>query len=131
MPKERCVRKCPAHGRLWLPGEVREISDFDEDGQPIVTDHFRLIEDDEQVDLEKVYDQDELKQKKAESNARDREAAIKTALQKMDPDNSRHWTRGGLPSLQFLCTETGLDLTRGEVHAVAPDFDQDAARKAS
>lgn len=129
MPKERCVRKVPVHGRLWQPGEVREISDFDEKGDPIITNHFRLVEDDEDIDLSQVFDQEELKAKIKESNERDQDAAIKAALDKLDPDNPRHWTRDGRPSLQVIHQETGLtELKRADIHAAAPDFDKKSAR---
>lgn len=129
MPQERCVKKCAVYGRMWVVGEVRDIDRFEEDGTPIVTDHFRLVEEDESVEAEDLFDKDELREKQAEANRRDLGAALASAIEKIDTENDRHWTRDGRPSLQFLSGETDQNLTRAQVQAMAPDLDRETLRR--
>lgn len=50
---------------------------------------------------------------------------IKAALAALDPKNNDDWTNAGLPSMERMKELTGLsDLTRSEVSAVAPGFNQ-------
>ena len=130
MPQERCIRPTAVHDRRWEVGEIRTIDQFEDDGTPIVTPHFRLVEDDEKVDPSKVHSQDELREKRREIGQRDKSAAVLKALDSLDPDEARHWTQQGLPSIQEVCLRSDLDLTRSEVNAIAPGFDRKSHREA-
>lgn len=129
MPQERCVRKCAQHGRMWLVGEVRDIDAFEDDGTPIVSDHFRLVEEDEVVEDTDMFDKTELREKRVEASKRDLSAALSRAIESIDPENDRHWTKDGRPSLQFLSGETDQSLTRAQVQAMAPDLDRETLRR--
>ena len=51
----------------------------------------------------------------------ERTAAIKAAIEKLNPTEDTHWTEGGLPAMDHMKASTGLDdLKRDEVSAVAP-----------
>lgn len=51
----------------------------------------------------------------------ERMAAIKAAIEKLNPTEDTHWTEGGLPAMDHMKSATGLDdLKRDEVSAVAP-----------
>lgn len=125
MPQERCIRKTAQYGRPWLVGEVRDITEFDDDKSPIVSQHFRLITDDEQVDPDQEYRPIELEEKLKHAAEIDKSAVLTTALSKIDHDNDRHWTPDGRPSIQFVCQQAGgIDVTRAEVLAAAPDLER-------
>lgn len=85
MAKERCIRVCAVHGRRWDVGEIREIDTFDADGMPVVTPHFRLVEEEESVDPAEVHGGEELQRKLEEAAAIDKEVAVNRALEKLDP----------------------------------------------
>lgn len=128
MAQERCIRRCLVYGRSWQAGEVRTIQDHDERGQPIVTDHFRLVEGDEKVDDRDFHDPELVKEKRREAGTRDKRAALTQALNQLDPDDDSHWTARGLPSLSKLHTMTDFEVSRGDVREAYPDFDREFAQ---
>jgi hypothetical protein len=127
MPQERCVRRCLTDGRVWEVGEVREAK-ANEDGDIVITDHFRRVGDDEVVVDKEVHSPEAVARAKKESNDLDRGAALVSALDRLDPEDNSHWTARGYPSIAALHLETALELTRSEVSAAYPGFDRDLAR---
>lgn len=129
MAQERCIRKTAQFGRLWYPGEVRTIDKTNDDGLPIVSSHFRLVEDEEKVDEKDYFDPKEVEEKRKESGLRDKRAGITRALETLDPDNDAHWTQKGEPSLQHVFAQTSFEVSRGALREVWPDFDRKIARE--
>jgi len=125
---ERCVIKTPRHGRLWKVGECRAITDFDEDGDPVVTDHFRLVKKGEGIAPDDIHDPSLVAEKKLEMGLLDKRAGIEAALKKLDPDDDESWTQKGAPSIQRLHLISGTEITRSEVIETWPEFDRDCAR---
>ena len=124
MARERCVVKTAQYGRLFEPGEIRTITRFNQEGDPIVSEHFRLVEDYEEVDPRDVYSDEELEAKRRESASLDKTAAILSALQKLDARDDGDWTSSGLPSVQRVHLLAGVEVQRSDIIAAAPDFDR-------
>lgn len=53
--------------------------------------------------------------------------AILAVLSEMDVDNDDQWTGDGLPKMAHIETELGVNITRADVDAVAPDFTRETA----
>ena len=49
-------------------------------------------------------------------------AAIKAALQTLDPTKDEDWTRGGRPSIQAVTDRLGFAVTRSDITEAAPEF---------
>lgn len=128
---ERCYRTCLVYGRRWNIGDVRLIERFDEDGKPIVTEHFRLVEPgervtDEELKLPKNIEVD----REMASMRNDRQTNIRKALEQLDPDSNGDWTQKGQPSLQRVYAISRLDdIQRGDIVDAWPEFDREFARE--
>lgn len=128
MAQERCIRRTAQYGRLWEIGEVREVNDFNEEGDPVVSQHFRLVEDGEDLEDSKVFDKEDLIQKRREIGERDKTSAILHALNKLNPEDDGDWTSSGQPSVQRVHTLTDFDVSRADIQMAAPDFDRTELR---
>lgn len=61
----------------------------------------------------------------------EREAKIRKALTKLDPEDAGDWTDGGLPALGQMQKLSGLnDLKRDEIGRAQPGFNRDTAKSA-
>ena len=128
MAQERCIKPCLVYGRKWKFGEVRTITAVDEDGRPAVTDHFRLVGEDEVVNDREYHNPERVAEARREMGTRDKTAAVLRALDQLDPDNDSHWTARGFASISKLHTLTDLEVTRGDVQEANPEFDREFAR---
>ncbi len=128
--RERCYRTCLQYGRRWEIGEEREVSSFTEDGQPIATTHFRLVEGSEPpADDSKLVTTPVRKAEESLDALRgDRVFAIRKALESLDPETNADWAVKGAPSLQRIHVLTGLEVQRGDVVEAWPEFDREFAR---
>lgn len=128
MALERCIRQTAQYERFWQVGEVRTVSRTDEQGNPLVSDHFRLVGGEEKISDKDFYDPALVEEKRKESGMRDRRAGITRALEQLDPDDDDHWTRRGEPSIQKVFALTSFEVSRGALREVWPEFDRVLAR---
>lgn len=129
--KERCYRACLQYGRRWEMGEERAVDNFDENGKPIASPHFRVVDaKDAPSDPEREYLTPKQRASDQEAELRgDRVFAIRAALEQLDPEVNSHWAVKGAPSLQRVHAITGLDdLQRGDLLEAWPEFDRELAR---
>lgn len=129
MAQERCIKACLDRGRRWNPGEVRETEESDDGGKSIPTSQWwRMVGADEVIEPGDVFDPALVAEKQKESAQRDRVGAIRNALASLDPENDRHWTQKGFPSLSAVQERAKVELARNDVVAAEPDFDREKAR---
>lgn len=129
--RERCYRTCVMYRRRWEIGEEREVDQFDENGKPIISTHFREVEASEaSSEREKVVSPS---RKLDEEHARlreDRVFSIRQGLEQLNPEDNADWTIKGQPSVPRLYAITGItDLQRADVVEAWPEFDRELARE--
>jgi len=129
MFQERCIRRSVSQGRLWGVGEVRNVKNCDEDGNPVVSPHFRLVGPTESVSNKEYHSPEAVADAKINASLEDKAAAITNALGLLDPDNDGDWTVQGYPLVQRVHTITGMEITRGDLQEAYPEFDRDYARE--
>ena len=130
MAQERCIKRCLDAGRGWEVGEIRTAMERGSSGAPVPSSPWwRLVEADEKISEADVFDPALVAEKRRESGQRDKVSAIRQALERLDPDNSRHWTSKGYPSLAMVQELSGVDVSRNEVVAAQPEFDREIARE--
>lgn len=52
-------------------------------------------------------------------------------IRSLDHTNDEHWIQSGLPKIDAVVEMFGQDVTRAEISEAVPDFDREAAAKAS
>ena len=80
------------------------------------------------MDERKVYNDAELAEKRREAGLRDKDAAIRAALERLDHDNDRHWTKQRWPSVPAVAEMCDFEVTRADVTRVAPDFQREQSK---
>lgn len=53
---------------------------------------------------------------------------IVSTLKSLDPENDRHWTGAGLPSLTIVSQQIGVKITREDIAGALPGFNREQAR---
>lgn len=124
MAQERCIRRTAQYGRLWEVGEIRTVEKFNDDGKAVISQHFTEVLKDEAFDPNKLYDEEEVRARQAETQVRDKTSAILNALRKLDADDDGNWTANGYPSVQKVHLLVDFEVTRADIQAAAPDFDR-------
>ena len=127
MAQERCFNRTFQYHRLWTPGEIR-TADVDDAGKPVASDHFRLVEGEEEVEERNVFSDEKVKEARQQAGQRDKRAAIERALYDLDPDDDSHWTRAGDPAIQAVFGRVDFEVTRNEIRSILPDFDRAFAK---
>lgn len=117
------------YGRRWEMGESREIDVFDEDGNPVVSTHFRQIEVGDASPSKEVLSPKQQAEIEFAELRGDRVFGIRKALESLDPEDNNNWTIKGQPSLQRVFAITGFEIQRADIVEAWPEFDRDLARE--
>ncbi len=128
MARERCYKVCLQYGRRWMMGEEREISSFDDNGLPVASPHFRIVQPGEADDTKVVLTKEQQSAEDYSALRGDREFGIRKALEALDPADNNHWTIKGQPSLQRVFAITGFEIQRADIVEAWPEFDRDLAK---
>ncbi len=136
-PLYRALRKSYLHDRLVAKGE-----EFTYDGIPSI--HWEPLNQEAKKKKELIKDssykrmmdarraasakeavvpaEEESEEDKPDISESQKQAALATALAKVDHTNDDHWTKQGDPRLDVLSEFAGYDVTRKDVKVFAPAF---------
>jgi len=126
---ERATMYTVQYGRGWKRGEMRPVSNFDDEGRPEASPHFELVgeEDAAKASPRDIHNPEEQKQVEHDRAQVDRLGAIQGALAKLDPESDDDWTRSGAPSVARVAEISGVETSRGEITEANPGFDREQA----
>ena len=117
------------YGRRWAVGELREVSVFDSEGQPVASTHFRLVDAGDVEPSKEVFTPKQRAEIEFAEMRGDRVFGIRKALESLDPEDNGNWTIKGQPSLQRVFAITGFELQRADIVEAWPEFDRELARQ--